>query len=253
MARDAIAIIPTYNEKENIVQLIDEINALGVPIDILVVDDNSPDGTGHIVESAKKTRPNLDIMHREKKVGIGPAYIEGFRLALKNKHNYKYFVQMDADFSHAPGDIPRFLETVCSHDVVIGSRYIKKGSVSEKWHPFRKFLSRFGNLYARFITGLRANDCTSGFRCTRREALVSIDFEKGFLNGYGFLIQMLYEMKKYNADICEIPIFFNERMGGKSKMNLSIMVEACFSLILLRLRDMFLHFTQYKKKKRYAS
>ncbi len=233
-------IIPTYNEKGNVVKLIDEIDRLNLPIDVLVVDDNSPDGTGGIVESLKVTKANLDVIHRKKKEGIGPAYIEAFRYAL-NKQRYDYIVHMDGDFSHNPKYIPRLLEAARRYDVVVGSRYVKGGGVSHAWNILRKFLSRFGNFYVRIVTGLRLNDCTGGFRCYRTEVLKSINFSKRFLNGYGFLVQMLYETQKNNFTICEIPIFFDERIEGTSKMNLNIMLEALFSLATLRLRDKFLH------------
>jgi dolichol-phosphate mannosyltransferase len=233
-----VVVVPTYNEKDNIVGIIDEINRIGVPVDILVVDDNSPDGTGHIAESAKTTRPNLDIIHRKRKEGIGPAYIEGFRRIL-DRGGYDYVIQMDADFSHNPKDIPRLLETARRSDVVVGSRYMKGGGVSDQWGAFRKFISRGGNIYARLITGLKVKDCTAGFKCYRREALQSIDLKKIFLNGYGFQIQIIYELNKKDFSIEEIPTFFNERIKGSSKMGLDIVLEAFFSLIVMRLRDTF--------------
>ena len=236
MGNTTVVVIPTYNEKNNIAKLIAEINQLNLPIDILVVDDNSPDGTGGLVESLKKTRPNVDIIHRKKKDGLGPAYIEVFRYILR-KENYEHIIQMDADFSHSPKDIPRLLETAGGYDVVVGSRYVKGGGVSNRWSPLRKFISRAGNIYAKLITGLGVNDCTAGFKCYRRGALQSIDLNKIFLNGYGFQIQMLYELNKKNFTIGEIPIFFDERMEGVSKMNFHIVVEAFFSLIAMRLRD----------------
>ena len=236
MDNDHIVIIPTYNERDNIVKLVDEINALNLSLDILVVDDNSPDGTGDVVESLKGSKSNLEVLHREKKEGIGPAYIEGFRYAL-DKGRYKYIIQMDGDFSHNPKDIPRLLEGAGKNDVVVGSRYIKEGMVSGKWSIFRKFLSKGGNFYARFITGLKIKDCTAGFKCYKRRALQSIDFNKKFLNGYGFQIHILYELNRNDFTICEIPIFFEERKKGTSKMNLGITLEAFFSLIFIRLKD----------------
>ena len=153
-----VVIIPTYNEKENIIKLIEEIYNLNLNIDILIVDDNSPDGTGEAVELIKKTKSNLDIIHRNKKEGLGPAYIEAFHYIL-NKEKYDYILHMDADFSHNPKSISQLLEVAKRNDVVIGSRYIKGGSISDKWNILRKFLSRSGNFYARFTTGLKLNDC----------------------------------------------------------------------------------------------
>ena len=239
MHNNIAVIIPTYNEKDNIVRLIEEIDLLRLPVDILVVDDNSPDGTGDVVESIKKTKPNLDIIHRKKKQGIGPAYIEAFRHALK-KGSYKYIIEMDADFSHNPKDIPRLIERAKQCDVIIGSRYVKGGGISNRWSFSRKFVSKFGNIYARFITGLKVNDCTAGFKCYREEALAALDFNRIFLNGYGFQVQILYELNRNKFGICEIPIFFDERIRGASKMNLHIVFEAFFSLIFMRMKDKFI-------------
>ncbi len=238
MDNNIAVIIPTYNEKDNIVRLIEEINLLRLPVDILVVDDNSPDGTGNVVETIKKTKSNLDVIHREKKEGLGPAYVEAFRYVL-TRPEYKYIVQMDADFSHNPKDIPRLFRMARQYYVVVGSRYVKGGRVSDRWNAVRKFISKGGNFYARLITGLKISDCTAGFKCYRREALKLLDLNKIHLNGYGFQIQTIYELNKKNISIEEIPIFFDERAKGASKMNLHIVFEAFFSLILLRLRDKF--------------
>ncbi|UCD55389.1 MAG: polyprenol monophosphomannose synthase [Candidatus Omnitrophota bacterium] len=238
MDSNIVVVIPTYNEKDNIVRLIEEINLLKLPIDILIVDDNSPDGTGDLVASAKKTKPNLNIIHRKRKEGLGPAYIEAFRYIL-NKKNYDYVVQMDADFSHDPKDIPRLLEAIEGCGVVVGSRYTKGGKVSDTWNRLRKFISKSGNLYARCITGLRVNDCTAGFKCYRKGALESLDLNRMFLNGYGFQVQILYELKKNNCTLCEIPIFFDDRRRGTSKMTFNIVLEAFFSLALMRLKEKF--------------
>ena len=238
MDKMTAVIIPTYNEKDNIVKMIDEINALNLPIDILVVDDNSPDGTGSLVESAKASRPNLDIIHRKKKEGIGPAYTEGLRDIL-DKDSHDYIIQMDADFSHDPKDIPRLMEAAPRYDVVIGSRYTSGGGVAKEWSMLRKFLSKGGNLYARMITGLKAKDCTGGFRCYKKDTLRSINLGRIFLNGYGFQIQLLYELAKKKLSVGEVPIFFAERTRGTSKMNFSIILEAFLFLIILRLKDVF--------------
>lgn len=238
MSNDIAVVIPTYNERDNIVKLIGEINRLTLPIDILVVDDDSPDGTGKEVEAIIKNTPNISIIHRNSKAGLGPAYIEGFRKILKTGQ-YRYILHMDADFSHDPKYIPKFLDMAKQCDVVLGSRYVEGGGVSDVWGSLRKFLSRFGNAYARLIMGLKFKDCTGGFRCYSKEALGSVKFNKKFLNGYGFLVQMLYEVNKNNLKICEIPIFFAERTKGKSKMDAAIMAEAFFSLLLMKLKDIF--------------
>ena len=139
-------------------------------------------------------------------------------------------MEMDADFSHNPKDVPRLLDSASQYDVVVGSRYIEKGGVSNRWNVLRKLISRFGNFYARFITGLEIRDCTGGFRCYKKKALKSIDFSKNFLNGYGFQVQMAYELRKNNFSMHEIPIFFEERAKGSSKMSLQIIIEAFFTL-----------------------
>ncbi|MBN1353746.1 MAG: polyprenol monophosphomannose synthase [Candidatus Omnitrophica bacterium] len=238
MKNRAVVVIPTYNEKDNILRLVDEISGIVPGADILVVDDNSPDGTGDIAESASKTRPNLSVLHRCRKDGLGPAYIEAFRHLLK-KNKYGYVVQMDADFSHSPKDIPRLIDAAADCDVAVGSRYTKGGAVTGKWHVARKCISQFGNVYARLVTGLGIGDCTAGFKCYNARVLEKIDFNRIFLNGYGFQIQMLYESKRNDFRICEIPIFFNERAKGKSKMDITIVWEAFISLLLMRARDLF--------------
>jgi len=238
MPNNAVVVIPTYNEKDNIVEAIRQINALNLSIDILVVDDASPDGTGNLVEAAKKAMPNVDIIHRKRKEGIGPAYIEAFNYLLE-KGEHDYIIEMDADFSHSPADIPRLVEAAAQYDVVVGSRYVEGGRVSGQWSLLRKFISRAGNIYSKIVTGLRVKDSTAGFKCYKKKALQSIDFKKINLNGYGFQIQILYELNKKKNSIKEIPIFFDERMKGKSKMHLSIVVEAFLSLPFMRLRDLF--------------
>lgn len=238
MTNSTAVVIPTYNEKDNIKKLIEEIRKISLPIDILVVDDNSPDGTGDIVESLKKECAGLDIIHRQKKEGIGPAYINGFRHIL-GTGQYALIITMDADFSHDPKDISRFLEAARDADVVIGSRYVALGGVSDEWSRLRKYISVCGNIYARMVTGLRVMDCTAGFKCYRSEALKTLDFDKIFLNGYGFQIQMIYELNKKNFRIKEIPIFFDERKKGRSKMHINIVAEAFYSLIIMAAKDKF--------------
>ncbi len=238
MSNKIVVVIPTYNEKDNIVEMIKQLNALNLSIDILVVDDTSPDRTGDVVESVKEATPNVDIIHRKKKEGIGPAYIEAFGYLLK-KDEHDYIIEMDADFSHNPKDIPRLLAAAGQYDAVVGSRYVKGGAVSDKWSRSRKFISSAGNLYARIITGLPVKDCTAGFKCYRKSALKLLDFSRIFLNGYSFQVQILFELKKKGLSIGEIPIFFDERTEGKSKMDLNIMLEAFFSLPLMRIRDLF--------------
>lgn len=241
MDNNIALVIPTYNEKENIVKMIEMINALTLPIDILVVDDNSPDGTGRLVDSLKKEVPNISIIHRKEKKGLGPAYLDGFN-KVRFDDRYKYAVQMDADFSHDPKDIGRLVNTLkeMKCDVTVGSRYVKGGGVSDKWSFFRKFISRFGNFYANIVTGLKIKDCTSGFKAYRTEALRAMDFNTISLSGYGFQIQLLQEATRKNFKICEVPIYFDERAVGKSKMNYVIIWEAFFVLAVISLKEKLL-------------
>ena len=238
MSNKTVIIIPTYNELQNIDKMIKEINSLGLSADILIVDDNSPDGTGNEVDELKKKIHNLDIIRRKQKEGIGPAYIEGFRYVLKNG-SYDFIIQMDADFSHNPKDIPRLLEEAKNSDVVVGSRYIADGGVSNRWGNLRKAISKFGNIYARCITGVGVHDMTAGFKCYNSRVLEKVDLDRIFLNGYGFQVQILYEIAKRNFTIKEIPIFFDERTKDRSKMHLGIVAEAFFLLPLARVKSIF--------------
>ena len=185
MNANTVVIVPTYNERNNLTGLIGELEKLSLSLDILIVDDNSPDGTGELAESIKNEKSNVYVIHRDKKKGLGPAYMAAFNYVL-DKGDYEYIVQMDADFSHDPKDIPRLLDKAMTYDVVVGSRYTKGGGVSEEWNLIRKGISRLGNIYTRIITGLKVRDCTAGFKCYRRKALQSLELDKIFLNGYGF-------------------------------------------------------------------
>lgn len=230
-----IIIIPTYNEKSNIERIIPIIFNLQINnLHILVVDDNSPDGTGEAVEKMKKQYPNLDILHREKKEGLGRAYVAGFKKALSDGADYIF--EMDADFSHDPKYIPQFLEAIKDYDLVLGSRYCRGGGV-ENWNFVRKMVSRFGNIYARMVLGVPIRDLTGGFKCYRRKVLETIDLDSLESIGYNFQIEITYKAYKIGFKIKEIPIIFTERREGKSKFNVKIILESFWKVILLKCKN----------------
>lgn len=238
---NCLVIIPTYNEKENIEILIRDIFNLPREFDILVVDDNSPDGTGGIVEKLRDEistdSRKLHLLSREGKFGLGTAYIEGFKYALE--HDYEYIFEMDADFSHNPLDLVTLLDT-CSegNDVVIGSRYIKGVNVVN-WPMGRMLLSYFASSYVRFITGMPVKDTTAGFKCYRRKVLETIDLDKIKFVGYAFQIEMKFSAWKYGFKIKEIPIIFRDRKRGQSKMSTSIFKEAVFGVLKMKIDSLF--------------
>ncbi len=226
-----IVVVPTYNERENIEELINKVLSVSPIIDILIVDDNSPDGTGEIVDRMAKENSRIKVIHRPGKMGLGSAYVEGFKYALKE--GYDFIMEMDADFSHNPEDIPRFIEKIKEYDLVIGSRYINGVSVVN-WPISRLFLSYFANIYARFITGVPIKDLTGGFKCFRREVLEAIDLDSIMSDGYAFQIEMNYRAYKKGFRITEIPIIFIERRAGASKMSKKIVWEAFWLVWKLR-------------------
>lgn len=217
-------VMPTYNEKENLERIVREILALDLGISVLVVDDGSPDGTGEIADRlARETDGLVFVEHREGKQGLGTAYRHGFRVALDKGADCVF--EMDADFSHNPGYLHEFLQAIEKHDVVIGSRYVPGGG-TENWGLIRKAISRGGSLYARFFTGLKVKDATSGFRCYRKKVLESIDFSRISASGYSFQVEMAYVCTIMGFDVFELPIIFVDRVEGTSKMSKSIVVEA---------------------------
>jgi dolichol-phosphate mannosyltransferase len=226
-----IAVIPTYNEAENVRILIPRILGLGQQYHVLVVDDGSPDGTAKVVKEFMKADPRVAILERPSKLGLGTAYIAGFKEALKQGADY--ILEMDADHSHDYKDIPRFLEKISGCDLVIGSRY-KKGISVIDWPLSRVLLSYLGNVYARTITGLKTFDNTGGFKCFRREVLEAIDLDRIKSNGYAFQIEMNFKTAAKGFRLCEIPIIFWGRYSGESKMSGHIVREAV--LIVWRLR-----------------
>lgn len=229
-----IAVVPTYNEAKNLPALVQRLLALGMPtLKLLVVDDNSPDGTGELGESLARDHPGrIEVLHRPQKAGLGPAYIQGFQRALEDGADV--IVQMDADLSHAPEYIPRFLDALATADVVIGSRYVERGGVDPRWRLRRRLLSRLGNLYARWATGLRVRDATAGFRAFRRQALASINLASLRCKGFAFQAEVAYTCQRRGYRLVEYPILFQERAAGTSKISWRIVWEALWQLPRLR-------------------
>lgn len=236
MTDKAIIIIPTYNELNNIKRLIPEVINNYEGVDMLIVDDNSPDGTGQYVESLSKENSRIMVLRREKKMGLGTAYIAGFKYALAE--NYDLIFEMDADFSHDPREIGNFLTAVKNYDLVLGSRYLTGVNVIN-WPMRRLLLSYFANAYTRFITGLPVKDTTGGYKCFRKEVLAAINLEKIKSNGYAFQIEMTFKAWKKGFRIGEIPIIFVDRVHGTSKMSRKIVREAVTMVWKLRIRSIF--------------
>ena len=226
--RQLTVVIPTFNEADNLPALTAELWALPIPeLKIIVVDDASPDGTGAIArELATRMPGRLDLIEREGKLGLGTAYITGFKYALEQ--GAETIAQMDADFSHSPSYLPKFMEELETADAVIGSRYIPGGSLDERWGIGRVLLSWFGNVYARTILRLMIKDTTGGFRMWRHETLAGMPLDKIKSNGYVFQVEMAYVAQKLGYTLKEFPIYFEDRRIGQSKMSLRIQLEAAF-------------------------
>ena len=229
-----LIIIPTYNESDNIEKLLDLISRTDPAAHVLIVDDNSPDRTYEIVERLMQTSypGRLFLLKRAGKLGLGTAYIAGFKWALAR--DYDYIFEMDADFSHDPKYLPAFLAAIEKHDLVLGSRYVPGGGV-KNWGLLGKIISRGGSLYARTILGLSLRDLTGGFKCFRRQVLESIDLDSVKSNGYSFQIEMTYRARCKGFRICETPIDFEDRTAGKSKMSRKIFLEAVLMVWKLRM------------------
>ena len=224
-----LIIIPTYNELENLRPLLEKVFSFAPDTDVLVVDDNSSDGTGKLADEIHEENPQVNVLHRAGKLGLGTAYIAGFKYAVAQ--NYDAAFEMDADFSHDPHYLPDFLKAIENADLVIGSRYIPGGNTPD-WSPVRKFISGGGNIFARFMLGIPVHDCTAGYRCYRREVLESIELDTIQSEGYAFQIEMAYRVSQKGFKIVETPIVFMDRRVGKSKMSRQIVIEG-FTYVLL--------------------
>lgn len=237
-----IVVLPTYNEAENLRNLVSVLFSLGLDIMVLVVDDNSPDGTGQLAEQLSAEYQNrVAVLHRVGKLGLRSAYIEGFRKAFELGADA--IVQMDADFSHDPAVLTEMAKRLTSCDVVIGSRYVKGGSLDDNWPLWRKALSAFGNNYARTILRFPLRDVTTGYRMWKREALQQMPLDRIRSNGYIFLVEMVYVAFLKEYDITEVPIHFADRRWGKSKMSLKIQLEAA-----IRIWDVWWHYRDLHKQ-----
>jgi len=240
-------VIPTYNERDNIDRLVKEILALGFDIHVLIVDDNSPDGTGDIADKLVKKHKEVHVIHRQGKMGLGSAYIEGFKYAINV--GAEKIMEMDADFSHNPERLPLFLEKSEDYDLVIGSRYLNGVSVVN-WPIRRLMLSYFANVYTRVITGLEISDCTGGFKCFNRKVLETIDLDKIRSDGYSFQIEMNFRCAENGFKIGEIPIIFIDRHAGTSKMSKKIVREAVIMVWRLRVGSLLRGLLGMKKSHR---
>lgn len=228
-------ILPTYNEAGNIAAMIKSLEPKLTHDDdrILIVDDNSPDGTGLIADDIADRNPRVQVLHRERKEGLGPAYLEGFHAALAGGADL--IVQMDADFSHDPAYLPRLLAASELADLVIGSRYVPGGGITE-WGQVRRMLSRGGSLYSRAILRVPVRDLTGGFKCFRREVLEKIDLDEVAASGYSFQVEMTWRVARAGFSIMEVPITFRERQKGESKMTTAIVAEAAWRVPAMRVR-----------------
>lgn len=227
-----IVIIPTYNECENLPNLVSALLREAPFLELFVIDDGSPDGTGEVADFLAEETDRVRVLHRSSKLGLGTAYMAGFKYALN--HDYDYVVQMDADFSHRPQDLPRLLQAVKSADMVIGSRNIPGGR-TENWSLLRRCISKGGSFYARSVLNLPIRDCTSGFKCFRRKVLETVDFARVRSDGYGFQVEMNHLCHRAGFQIAEVPIVFPDRTAGRSKMSLRIISEAALLVWKLRI------------------
>ena len=232
-------VIPTYNEAENLPKLVSALFSLPLDLRLLVVDDNSPDGTGRLAEELSGAHPGrVEVLHRPGKMGLRSAYLNGFQKIFNG--DSQVIVQMDADFSHDPAALTEMAKLLETNDVILGSRYVSGGSVDKKWPLWRKWLSAFGNFYARSILGLPLHDVTTGYRMWRTETLKQIPFERIHSSGYIFLVEMIYLTHCLEFKIGESPIYFADRKFGKSKMSFKIQIEAAMRIwqVLWNYRDL---------------
>lgn len=232
-----LVIIPTYNEAENLPRIVPRVLEQGEVIDVLVVDDASPDGTGDIADGLAREDPRVRVLHREGKEGLGRAYLAGFRMGLEE--GYDVIFEMDADFSHPPDSLPELITKLEAADVVIGSRYVEGRVTVVNWPMSRLLISYFGSIYARFITGMPIRDGTGGFNGWKREVLEAVDLERVQSNGYAFQIELKFRAWKAGFRLVESPILFTERDTGSSKMSKRIVREAVWRVWWLRIQDLF--------------
>jgi len=229
----SLIVIPTYNERDNISELIADVLQVVPTIDLVIVDDNSPDGTGQLLDEIAASDPRVHVIHRPGKLGLGTAYVRGFQYAIE--HGYDLVFEMDADYSHDPKYLPSILEAANDADLVIGSRYIKGGG-TPNWSPLRKFVSGGGNTFARLVLGIPTHDCTGGYRCYRTAGLRTLDLDKIRAQGYAFQVEMAYVFWKRHLRVREVPIIFMDRRVGKSKMSRKIFVEGFLWVMRTRFR-----------------
>jgi dolichol-phosphate mannosyltransferase len=227
-----LVITPTYNERDNVGRIVPQVLAQDPRLDILIIDDASPDGTGAVADELASRVPRMHVLHRPGKLGLGTAYLEGFRWGLAR--GYAWLIEMDADFSHDPAHLPHFLAAIEEFDLVLGSRYLGGRVTVVNWPMGRLLLSYFANVYARLVTGLPVADATSGFKCFRREVLEAIELDRVFSGGYAFQIEMSMRAWKKGFRIGEIPIVFVDRTAGESKMSKRIIREAVWKVWKLR-------------------
>lgn len=223
MADKIVVIVPTYNERDNLPVLVQRLMGLPIEVDLLIVDGNSPDGTGKLADELALQQPRLKVLHEKEKKGLGRAYCEAFKWALQ--HNYEFIMEMDGDFSHNPDDIPRFVEAAANADLVLGSRY-RDGIRVINWPLRRLMLSMAAAKYVQIITGMQITDPTGGFKCFRRNALQSIDLDAVRSDGYSFQIELTHKLWRKGMRIVEVPIIFKDRFQGSSKMSSRIVREA---------------------------
>ncbi len=243
---DSIVIIPTYNEKENVENIIRAVFGLPKTFEVLIIDDGSPDGTAHIVKALQVEFPDkLHLVERKGKLGLGTAYIAGFRWAIE--HGYDFIFEMDADFSHNPNDLLKLYEACYSQgaDLSIGSRYVNGVNVVN-WPMGRVLMSYFASKYVRCVLGMKVNDTTAGFVCYRRQTLEAIDFDKIKFKGYAFQIEMKFTAYKLGFKIIEVPIVFTNRVLGESKMSGGIFAEGIFGVMRLKMKSIFHPYTKVK-------
>ncbi len=229
-------ILPTYNEAQNLDPMVNQLRGLALPDPhILIIDDNSQDGTGAIADRLREQHPNcIAVLHRAGKLGLGTAYVTGFRWAIEQGADY--IIQMDCDFSHSPSYLPQFISRVNEYDVVVGSRYVPGGKLDPRWSGWRYFLSKWANsVWVRFILGTQVQDATAGFKCWHRRALERIPLESVRSNGYVFQVEMAYLCEKLGMRILEWPIYFEDRRIGKSKMTVPVKLEAAWRVLEIRL------------------